>query len=78
MQHELTFQLAEKLGDKVVGLMVSWKGNTLHVSYSKCIWWVEGGAVVGGDIVNCYSGDESAETAMDEVAEKIAELEDRG
>lgn len=83
IQNDKAIELAGRLGDKVFGLLVSWKGNTLTVMHhggASERWTVYGYADTeetddDPDAGYCESEGTTAEEAMDRCAEKIEKLE---
>jgi len=83
-QHDKAMELAARLGDKVFGLTVSWKGCTLtvmHFGSEEEKWLAEGYADTpeggdGGEL--CQAEGATAEEAMDAVTSKIEALENGG
>lgn len=81
IQHMKAMELAAKLGDKVFGLLISWRGESMTVSHHGGAderWLVEGWADDGADGVQCHADAATAEEAMDAVAEQIAAIENPG
>ena len=81
IQHTKAMELAARLGDKVFGLLVSWRGETMTVTHFGSgdeRWLVEGFADDGADGITCHADAPTPEAAMDEVAAQIQKFESPG
>lgn len=81
IQHTKAMELAARLGDKVFGLLVSWRGETMTVTHFGSAderWLVEGSADDGADGITCHAEAPTPEAAMDDVAAQIQKIESPG